>query len=188
MTFRLDDDPEVEDEEEIQNEDSDPEGESDAGKPAKSADKRISEMQSERDRETARANKAEKQLKAILAAQNGGAEGGNPPAGGDAGNSAILDMARMFAVQQHPKLAEYGLTESDLNGSTPAEIAANAAELVARFEKIETRALNKVLADRGLAPEIDGQSPPPKARDYSTMPKEDFDKVLAKALGKGVSG
>lgn len=180
MTFRLEDDPEVEDEQEDQNEDSDPKGESDAGKPAKSADKRISEMQSERDRETARANKAEKQLKALLGVQGAGAEGGSPE--GDTGQSAILDMARMFAEQQNPKLAEYGLTGADLTGTTPAEIAASASQLVARFEKIETRALNKVLAERGLAPEIDGQVPPPKPRDFTNMPKEDFDKVVAKAL------
>jgi hypothetical protein len=185
VTFRLDDDLEGEDSGDDLNADSDLEGdESGAGKDPKSADKRISEMQSERDRETARANKAEKELKRVLARQGADSGAGAPPAssGGDVANDAVLDMARMFAFQQHPKLAEYGLSAADLDGSSPAEIAEGAVSLVARFEKIETQARNKVLAETGHAPEIEGQSPPATKRDYSKMSKEDFDKVVAKAL------
>jgi hypothetical protein len=161
--------------------------ESGDGKDPKSADKRISDLQSAKDKETARANKLQKQLDAIAAATKGDdAEAGKPPAqsGGGPVDSAILDMARMFAFQQNPKLAEYGISASDLNGGTPSEIAGAATELVARFEKIETQVRNKVLADQGLAPEIDAGAPPAAPRDFSKMSKEDFQKVMDAALNK----
>lgn len=156
----------------------------------KSTDKRVSDLQSKADKETARANKAEAALKRFQdAMKDPDAEGGKPPvsAGSDMATNAILEMARMFAVQQNPKLAEYGLSASDLNGSSPSEIAQSAAALVARFEKIETQARNKVLAANGLAPEIDSAaSELPPARDFSKMSKEDFEKVMASALnGRG---
>lgn len=161
--------------------------ESGDGKTPKSTDKRISDLQSAKDKETARANKLQKQLDAILAASKGDdAEGSKPPAsaGGNVMDPAILDMARMFAFQQNPKLSEYGVSSSDLNGSTPSEIAQAAAELVARFEKIETQVRNKVLAEQGLAPEIESGAPAKQVRDFSTMSKEDFKKVMDAALNK----
>lgn len=156
-------------------------------KDPKSTEKRISDLQSAKDKETARANKLQKQLDAIvLASKDDDAEGGKAPAasaGTDAATNAILEMAKMFAVQQHPKLSEFGLSASDLTGSTPGEIAQSAAALVARFEKIETQVKNKVLADNGLAPEIEAGTPTPtKARDFTNMSKEDFKKVMDAAL------
>lgn len=162
-------------------------GESGDDKDPKSTDKRISDLQSEKDKETARANKLQKQLDAVLAASKGDdAEVSKPPAQASGGtqDAVILDMARMFAYQQNPKLADYGVSAADLNGSTPSEIAQSAAELVARFEKIETQVRNKVLADQGLAPEIDGAAPPRQPRDFSKMSKEDFQKVMDAALNK----
>jgi hypothetical protein len=155
----------------------------------KSTDKRVRDLQSKADKETARANKAEAQLARLLAAAKAPeSEGsGTPaPAGGNVADTAILDMARMFAYQQHPKLAEYGLTTADLTGSTPSEVAETAVALVARFEKIETRVRNKVLADNGMAPEIDGGAPPAKPRDFSKMPKADFDKLVEESMRGGV--
>lgn len=160
--------------------------ESGEAKDPKSESKRISDLQSAKDKETARANKLQKQLDAIAAAtKDNGVEDIQPSAqAGFTGDSAIIDMARMFAFQQNPKLATYGLTMDDLNGANPSEIARSATELVARFEKIETQVRNKVLAENGMAPEIDAGSPPAPARDFTKMSKEDFDKVVAGALGK----
>lgn len=176
------------DEGDDQSEDSDPEkGESGDGKDPKSTNKRISDLQSAKDKETARANKLQKQLDAIAkAAKEDDAEDSKPPAstGGGSMDNAIADMARMFAFQQNPKLAEYGVSAADLNGATPGEIAQNATELVARFEKIETQVRNKVLADNGMAPEIEGNAPPSQPRDFSKMSKEDFQKVMDAALNK----
>lgn len=162
-------------------------GESGEAKDPKSTDKRISDLQSAKDKETARANKLQKQLDAIAAAtKEDGAEDGKPaaPVAGDPTLSAMLDMARMFAFQQYPKLAEYGLTEADLSGNTPSEIAQGAAGLVARYEKIETQVRNKVLADNGMAPEIEAGDTAPKPQDFSSMSSEDFKKVLDAALNK----
>lgn len=156
----------------------------DAGKDPKSTDKRISDLQSAKDKETARANKLQKQLDAIAAASKGDdVEAPKaPPAGGT--DSAILDMARMFALSANPKLAEYGLTAEDLSGDTPSAIAASAAGLVARYEKLETQIRNKVLAENGMAPEIESGAPPAQPRDFSKMSKEDFQKVMDAALNK----
>lgn len=148
----------------------------------KSSDKRIRDLQSKADQETARANKAEARLKAILAAsEDKSARGSEPPAAPDV-STALTEMARMFAVQQNPKLAEYGLTADDLTGLTPAEIAKSAADLVARFEKVETQVKNKVLAENGLAPAIEGDKAPTKSRDFSAMSSEDFKKVMEAAM------
>lgn len=153
---------------------------------SKSTDKRVSDLQSKADKETARANKAEATVKRLIeAAKDPDTEESKPKAqaSGDAQLDVILDMARMFTVQQHPKLAEFGLVASDLIGSTPAEIAASAAALITRFEKIETQVRNKVLAANGLAPEIESAAPSsdPK-RDFSKMSSDDFKKVMEAAM------
>jgi hypothetical protein len=88
----------------------------------------------------------------------------------------------MFAVQQNPKLAEYGLTGDDLTGSTPREIAESAALLIARFEKVETQVRNKLLAENGLAPELSGGNKLPPDRDFSAMSSEDFKKLMDAAM------
>jgi len=54
--------------------------------------------------------------------------------------------------------------------------------LVARFEKVETQVKNKVLAENGLAPAIEGDKAPSKPRDFSTMSSEDFKKVMEAAM------
>lgn len=170
------------------NDDGAPEGDpSKTGKTQKSPDKRISDLQSKADKQEARANKAESALKRLQEAmKEPDAEEGKPPAGNpvaDAATLAILDMAKMFAVQQHPRLAEFGLSAADLTGSTPSEVAQSAAALVTRFEKIETQVKNKVLAENGFAPEIDAGAPAPtKAKDFSKMSSEDFKKTLEAAL------
>ena len=182
-----DEDLEDEDEGEDESADSDAEGGEPSGtKDPKPSDKRIRDLQSEKDKETARANKAEKQLKALLdAAKDPDAESSKPPANGNGGSvadNATLDMARMFVFQMNPALAEYGIPASALTGDTPSEIAESATELVAQFKKIETRMRNKVLAEMGHAPEIEAGAAPPKVRDYSKMSKEDFQKVVDEAI------
>lgn len=154
---------------------------SDEDKTQKSTDKRVSDLQSKADKETARANKAEAQLKRLLAvAKEPDAEDSTEaPLGTPTADGYVLEMARMFTVQANPRLAEYGLSEADLSGSTPGEIAQSAAQLIARFEKVETRVRNKVLAENGLAPEIDGApSSKPVTRDFSKMSSEDFKKFV----------
>lgn len=150
---------------------------------SKSTDKRVSDLQSKFDKETARANKLQKQLDALTAAEKeDGTEARKSLSGGNAStDNGVLDVARMLAYQTNPKLADYGVAMSDLNGSTAAEIVANAAALVAQFEKVETRIKNKVLADNGLAPDISDTPPPPK-RDIANMSSEDFTKLYEAAM------
>jgi len=164
--------------------DGDPEKDpSPSPKEPKSTDKRVSDLQSARDKETARANKAEAKLAALLSVANSDSDSSSrsDPISGNA-DGVILEMARMFTVQQNPKLAEYGLSEQDLTGTTPGEIARSASALIARFEKIETQVRNKVLADNGLAPELDGTAVPTPDRDFSKMSSEDFKKLMDAAM------
>lgn len=146
----------------------------------KSTDKRVRDLQSKADTETARANKAEARLKSLEAAmKDTSAEGSaKSPVGDDAGMAIVLDMARMFAFQQNPKLSEYGISAADLGGGTPSEIAQYATDLIARFEKIETQVRNKVLSENGIAPILDSGTPPPPSRDFSKMSSEDFNKLV----------
>jgi hypothetical protein len=178
---RVTDDLLDEDEGDESSDDSGSDGdESSEDKGPKSSEKRVRDLQSLADKETARANKAEKERDRFKAALlDSGAEGSPPADAGGAQDSATLDMARMFVFQQHPKLAEYGLSEADLTGSTPGDIARSAADQVARLERVETKARNKLLAENGMAPEVDGGSPPPPARDFSKMSSEDFKKLMA---------
>jgi|WetSurMetagenome_2_1015567.scaffolds.fasta_scaffold533947_2 hypothetical protein len=172
-----------EEKDDLDSSDSAPEGDLSAKpKDPKSSDKRISDLQSARDKETARANKAEARLNALLAAAaDKDAEVGKPaPPAGDA-NSVVLDMARMFTAQRFPKLAEIGLSPEDLTGNTPSEIAKFAADQIARYEKIETQIRNKVLADNGLAPEVDAGTPAPD-RDFANMSSEEFKKIMDAAM------
>ena len=172
------------DDEELDDGDSATGGESTEPKePSKPSDKRISDLQSAKDKETARANKLQKQLDDIAAAAKGnGAEDSKPPSGGESFiDNGMLDVARMFAYQQNPKLSEYGIGMSDLAGSTPGEITANATALVAQFQKVETQIRNKVLADNNLSPEL-SDAPPPQKRDYSKMKSEDFNKLVEDAM------
>lgn len=161
-------------------------GESKGDKTPKSSDKRVSDLQSKADKETARANKAEKRLQALEAAlKDSDSDGGkeNPKRADASTDPQILEMAQMFAYQQHPRLEEFGVEMSDITGSTPSEVAKNAAALVARFEKIETIARNKVLAEQGLAPELSNDLPATrKSRDFNSMPAEDFEKIVERAL------
>lgn len=148
------------------------------------SDKRVKDFQSKADAAEARANKAEARLKTLESAfKVDNSDDSKPPKSGNAStDSAIIDMARMFAYQQNPKLADYGVEMSDISGSTPSEIARNATDIVARFEKIETKARNKVLAEQGLAPEISGGETSSPKRDFSTMPKKDFDAFVEAAM------
>lgn len=156
-------------------------------KDLKSTEKRVTDLQSKMDKETARANKAEKTLLILQETMKGDdTEESNSGSRDSESNqdSVVLDMARMFALQQHPILSEYGISVADLTGSTPSEIAQTATELEARFAKIETQVRNKVLADNGMSPEIDAgdKSKNRSSRDFSKMSSEDFNKVLTEVL------
>jgi hypothetical protein len=178
----LDDEDEAEDSPDSDSEESES---TEGDKAPKSSDKRVRDLQSEKDKETARANKAEKEvLRLKKALVEPDAESENESSDSPPADAYVLDMARMFAYQQTPKLAEYDIPASALTGNTPMEIAASATELVTRFEKIETRVRNKVLAENGQAPELDGGGPPPPARDFSAMSKEDFNKLVDETMGK----
>lgn len=154
-------------------------------KSQKSTDKRVSDLQSLKDKETARANKAEKRLAALEAAMKGGDTEDSKDKGtalSSAADDGVLDMARLFAFQANPKLKDYGVAAADLNGNSPTEISQAAAELVARFEKIETQVRNKVLADQGLAPEVDSGTETKPSRDFSKMSSQDFNDLVERTL------
>lgn len=137
-------------------------------------DKRVRDLQSKADAETARANKAEAALKALK--QGGSGSGSNDPA-----TQALMTELREASLDavfgEFPELRDYGIDRSLIEGTTRAELRGNAASLVGLIKKVETKARNKVLAENGLsAPTTGGKVQKPV--DYASMSDEDFKKLL----------
>jgi hypothetical protein len=136
--------------------------------------KRIADLTSARDKETARANQAEKALKALRG--EGQAAGSNDP-------SAKMWMAELREASldavygEYPELREFAIDRSLIEGSTRAEIREAASALVGLVKNVSTKARNKTLAEHGMKAESSGQSRKPPV-DYGSMSDEDFLKVL----------
>lgn len=170
----FEDQDETEEEEETEDE---TEGESD--KPVKS-DKRVADLISARDKETARANAAEKALAAIRGKDKDGAD--NPERA--ALVQEIRDSALDSIYASNPKLTDYGIDRVLIEGSTRAEVRASADQLVALIEQVETRVTNATLAKHGIqAAPLGGKRSKPV--NYSDMSKEDFEKAIHAAKTGG---
>jgi hypothetical protein len=137
------------------------------------SDKRIRDLQSKADAETARANKAEAALKNL---KQGGSGSGSDPA--TQALMAELREASLDAVYgEFPVLRDYGIDRSLIEGTTRTELRGNAASLVGLIKSVETKARNKVLAENGLsAPSTGGKVQKPV--DYASMSDEAFEKLL----------
>lgn len=148
-------------------------GDKPAGKKPLTGDaKRIADLQSKADKAEARANAAEKALKA---AKQGGGGGGDPAT---QALMAELREASLDAVfGEFPQLRDYSIDRSLIEGASRAELREKATELVGLIKSIETKVRNKVLADNGIVAPATGDKVR-KAVDYATMSDEDFEKVL----------
>lgn len=138
--------------------------------------KQIADLISSRDKEIARANRAEAALKLASA--------GKPPVGGDPGDAVLRQEVREASLDAvfaaNPKLLDFGIDRELVEGATRAEMRESAAKLVALVEQIETKARNETLATHGLSPEPLSTTRG-KAVDYSSMSKEEFEKAIEQA-------
>lgn len=152
-----------------------PEGEpeGDANKPADKSDKRLRDLQSKADAETARANKAEAALKAL------NADKGTEPK--DPVTKALMEELRETSLDaiyaELPQLKQYGIERSLIEGSTRAQMRENATAVVELIDSVSSKVRNEVLAEHGLSAEGLGGSRT-KQPDYAAMDDDAFKKLL----------
>lgn len=150
------------------------EGEDTEAAGADKSEKRIRDLQSKADAAEARANKAEAALKAASA--NKGTAGQVDPA-----TQALMLEVREASLDaifgEFPQLKQYGIDRSLIEGSTRAELRANANSLVGLIKSVSTKVRNETLAEHGLVAPASGSARKPPV-DYGSMSDEDFLKLL----------
>lgn len=150
------------------------------------SDKRVNDLMAAFRREQARANKAEAALAKLnpQAPTAGQPEAGSAPAAGQL--EEYLSLARESAREQLfksiPELAEAGLTASDIAGTSVEEMRASALGHQKLIQGIATRTRQNVLAEHGLTADIGGSGARSEPKDWSLMPKDEFEKAVAAAL------
>lgn len=136
--------------------------------------KRIADLMSDKDKETARANKAEKALEALRNGAEG--SGSNDPA-----TKALMAELREASLDsvyaEYPDLREYDIDRSLIDGTTRAEMRQSATALVALIKKVSTKSANKALAEAGVKPEPAG-STRRNAKSVTDMSDDEFLKML----------
>lgn len=175
----LDDDLDQTDDTEYDEEDESDEESSEDDKEKK----RLRDLQSAKDKETARANKAEAALKKMTESLKPGAgkpEGSVPPEV-QKWLDAAKEGTRTRLYESDPRFKEYGLPRSLIAGDTPEDMEASATQLKRLVAKVESRVRESVLKEHGFAEAPSGSTKLPK-RDYGNMSTEDFEKVLRQAL------
>ena len=155
---------------------------------ASNSDKRIRDLMSQKQREEARANRLEAELKALKG--DGDADGDKAPARPAKRNeeaeqwAALLrDEARKQLFSSDPRLAQYGLSADEITGATPEEMRASLAAKVKFVDSMETAIRNRVLQEHGLDPEVGGGAGEPPV-DYASMSSEEFEKHLQRAMNR----
>lgn len=145
-------------------------------KPKAGTDKRISDLQSRADVETARANRAEAELRRLRGERGSTAESA---ADGETGEflSALRDSTRETIFAQDPRLARYKVQPSEITGNTPAEMRASFDALRSRIDSMESAVRAEVQREFGIEPSI----VPGRANalpKFGEMSDEDFAKFL----------
>lgn len=146
--------------------------------------KRLRDLQSKADKETARANKAEAALKALQAGgtkQDDGRPKGSVDPEVQKWLSVAKESARTRLYESEPRFKEYGLAPSLISGDSPDDMEASFTQLKRLVGKVESRVRDAVLKEHGFAEAPRGGTSTPK-RDYANMSKDDFEKVVNAAL------
>lgn len=147
--------------------------EPESGKPKGDPEKRISDLQSKLDRETARANKAERDAKS--SGKSG--EPGNDDPERKAWMQELREAGLDAVYADFPDLREYGIERSLIEGSSRAEMRESATSVVALIKSVSTKTRNKVLAEHGIKAEPAGATRKPPV-DFNSMPQDEFEKYL----------
>lgn len=174
------------------NEDDGSGGDADAPQtpPASNSDSRVNELMSKWQSEQSRANKAEAELAALRAKAEGSGKGDGAPAKpkepeAPAADNGFLDLvrdnARDVLYRSEPRLAQYGIEATSITGNTADEMKASFQKQIELVNQIETNVRNATLAEHGLVPEVGGGGGG-KPVDYGSMDKDEFEKVVQRAL------
>jgi hypothetical protein len=171
----LDDEDETEDTDDQESEDEEESASDDDPK-------RVRDLQSAKDKETARANKLQKELDALKQQATG--KPGEKPKAVDPQlaewQAELKTQVRTQFYESDPRFKEYGLSPDLITGSSPAEMRASLQALKKMVTKIESVARKKVLEETGAAPDLmgGGTVTTGPAKDFSKMSSEEFNKYL----------
>ena len=165
-------------------ESADDAGEAGASGDQADEDKRLADLQSRLDKETARANKAEAAL--AKGSKSGEDNGSNDPE--RAALRAELREASLDAVYgEFAELREFGIDRNLIEGATRAEMRESATALVGLIKTVSTKARNKALKEAGVTAEPAGSTrQPPK--DFNAMSDEEFEKFRRTRQGSSLWG
>lgn len=164
-------------------EDGGQEGAGDGGRKPQSdpkVDKRISDLQSQLDKERAERNKLEKALKGSGSGESGKGEDPELAATRQELREASLDAI----LGEFPELKEFGIDRALIEGKTRAEMRESATSLVGLIKSVSTKARNKALADAGVQADPAGATRG-KPKDFNAMSTEDFEREISLAKSGG---
>lgn len=146
-------------------------------------DDALRKMQSERDKEVARANKLQKQLDALqkqATSASGEKDSGVPPQVQE-WITAAQQNTRTALYKSNEKLAEYGVDPSLIRGDTPAEMQASAKLLGEFVDKMERDIRDAVLTEHGFTPAPKDASSMGR-KNFRTMDSKEFEALVEEAL------
>lgn len=157
-----------------------PDGGTDAGD-ASNSDQRIRDLTSKWQKEEARANRAEAQLRARGGADSAG-DGDKAGAVSDpeveAFKAFMRDAAREQLFKSEPRLAQFGIKPESITGATPEEMRASLGAQVKLLDSLESQIRNQVLSEHGIAPAIADGGRGEKLPDFTSMSSEEFEKYV----------
>ena len=168
--LELNDDLELDDEVEEDQEDAEAADDGDQ-KPDPKAEKRIKDLQSKADKETARANKAEADLKAALKAKapQKDKQTQEVPESIQKWLDAAQETTRTQLFESDPRFKEYGLDPSLIVGDEPSDMRQSAKELKKLVDRIESRARSSIMKEMGINPEPSTSDRTTGKKNFATM-------------------
>jgi hypothetical protein len=146
-------------------------------------DDALRRLQSERDKETARANKLAKQLE-TLQKQATSAKDENAtevPPQVQQWITAAQQNAREALYKADGRLERYGVDPSLIRGDTPAEMQASAKALGDAMDKMERDIRDSVLQEHGFTPAPRDASSM-GTKNFRTMDSKEFEALVDEAL------
>lgn len=147
-------------------------------------EKRVNDLMSNWQKEQARANRLEAELKALKSGSAGDQKDETPAGGGTQSaqpnefEEFVREDARRRIFESDPRLAEYGLDVASIAGSSIAEMKASLAAQQKLVDGVETRARQRALTEFGLDPEVRAADRE-KPLGIAEMSEEEFEKFLA---------
>jgi hypothetical protein len=158
-------------------------GAADDGQSSQSSvlEEQLRTLQSERDKERARANKAEKALTKME--KDSAKDAGTPevPPQVEAWITAAQTNLRDSLYKANPEFERHGLDSSLITGDTPEDMEASAKSLSEFVSKLEGNVRDSVLKEHGFDPEPRSTTRQSK-KNWTDMDSKEFDKYVEEAL------